>query len=435
MGDAKDREKNGVKNGRLHQLLRDQRVLMGISLLLAIVVWLVIAVLTGNEIDRTIENVPVRADFSGTVAEELGLVPFWSGPLTDPGKLTVTVVVRCKSYEKISADTLEAVLVTGNEYTAKEHLLAIRVAPKKAADRDRFEIVSVTPASIPLYFDIERTREIELTTVLLGEAHVPEGYHAEGVILSKKKVSVTGPATLVDAIAAVNAQVVLDKTYRETAVFEDIAIIPLDHSGNTSPYLTVEGGSPEVNATLPVWKRASLFPVVNFQNVPGAYLSASLPVKLDPGAVSAALPEARIPPDLFYSVGTINFQALSPATNRFRFPVDDLKEIRIFDETDAFTAVVDMEGFDTAKLTLQAAQVEALPNGRFSARFDSVGNVTVVGPAEVVSDPALALAGVVEIPEDARPGNVRLPVTIRVIDREDCWVYGEYTVRVTITEI
>jgi len=434
MGDTKDREKNGGKHGRFHHLLRDQRVIMGISLLLAIVVWLVIAVLNGNEIDRAIENVPVRADFSGTVAEELGLEPFWSGPLTDPGQLTVTVVVRCKSYEKITADTLEAVLVTGNEYTAKEHLLAIRVTPKKAVDRERFEIVSVTPASIPLYFDIERTREIELSTVLLGEAHVPEGYHAEGVLLSKKKVSVTGPATLVDALAAVNAQVVLDRTYSETTVFQDVSIIPVDRNGNTSPYLTVEGGA-DVSATLPVWKRASLFPAVNFQNVPGAYLSAPLPVQMDPGVVNAALPEGRITPELLYSVGTINFHALSPANNRFQFPVEDLKEIRVFDEMDAFTAVVDMEGFDTARLALQAAQIEALPGSRFSARFEGVGNVTVVGPAETLSDPALELMGEVDIPGDAMPGTVRLPVTIRVLDREDCWIYGEYTVRVTLTEI
>ena len=422
------------KNGRLHSLLRDQRVLMGISFVLAVVVWLMFAVINGNEQEITISNVPVDAVFSGTVAEELGLEPFWSGPLTDPNQLTVTVVVRCKRYESITADTLAAELVTGNEYTADEHTLAIRVSPKRPADRDRFTIVSVTPASIPLYFDHPRTLTFELKPELIGAIRVPEGYHAEDVILSKRSVSISGPARLVDAITVVNAQITLDKTYGETTMFPDIPIVPVDRNGDTSPYLTVEEGNPEINATLPVWKRTSLYPTVDFKNVPGAYLSVPLQVTVAPAAVRAALPESRITADLFHSVGEINFQALSPANNRFSFPVEELKEIRLFDETNAFTAVVNLDGFDTARLTLPGARVEPRPNERFSARFGNIGDVVVVGPAESVKNLTEDdLMGEVEIPEDARPGQTTLPVTIRVV-REDCWAYGEYTVRATLTE-
>jgi len=422
------------KTGSLHGFLRDQRVLMGISLLLAMVVWLMLAVINGDEQELTIANVPVGADFSGTVAEELGLEPFWSGPLTDPAQLTATVVVRCKRYESITADTLEAVLVTGNEYTAGEHSLAIRVGPKRQADRERFTIVSVTPGSVPLYFDHPKTLEFELTPAVIGDIAVAEGYHAEDVLLSKKSVSISGPARLMDAIAAVKAEITVDKTYNETTVFQDVPIVPVDRHGDTSPYLTVEGGAPEVNATLPVWKRATLYPAVDFQNVPGAYLSAPLPVTVNPAAVRAALPESRIADDLRYGVGVINFQALSPANNRFSYPAQDLKEVRLFDEIQSFTAIVDLTGFDTARFTLPGAQAALPSDSGFNARFEDVNNVVVIGPADVVS--ALTpfdLAGEAELPEDARPGYTALPVSIRVKNREDCWVYGEYTIRTTLT--
>jgi len=423
------------KNGRMHTLLRDQRVLLGISLFLAIVLWLVLAVINGDEQELTIPNVPVQADFSGTVAEELGLEPFWSGQLTDPGQLTVTVVVKCKRYEKITADTLEAELVTGNEYTAGEHFLAIRVTPKREADKDRYELVSVTPASIPLYFDHFKSREFEPAAELVGEVRVPEGYHAEDVKLSKPGVSVSGPARLVNAVATVKAEVNLDnKTYRETTVFSDILVYPVDRNGDTSPYLIVEGGRPEVNATLPVWKITALYPAVDFQNVPGAYLSAPLGVTVDPSAIHAALPGERIAENLRYSVGVVDFQKLSPANNQFSFPAEDLKEIRLFDEMQAFTAVVDLNGFDTARVNLLGTRVERMPGSRFAARFTDIDNVTVVGPAEVVAKLTPDdLTGVVEIPEGARSGRTTLPVTISV-NREDCWIYGEYTVRVTLTE-
>jgi len=435
MGNPKIKDKNGEPKGRLHTLLHDSRVLFAISVLLAVGVWLVLAVINDDLQTKTIENVPVRVDFSGTVAEELGLEPFWAGPLTDPGKLTVDVMVRCKRYENITADTLEATLVTGNEYTAGEHLLAIRVAPKREADRDRYELVSVTPGSIPLYFDHYKSLEFGLTAAAIGEPGVPEGYHAQDLMLSKKIVTVSGPARLVDAIMLVKAEVNFNDntTYAETTVFTDIPVYPVDRNGDTSPYLTVEEG--EVNATLPVWKRATLTPSVTFEGIPVAYLGAPLQVRLDPAEIHAALPEGSITEDLRYSVGVVHFQALSPTNNRFRFPAEDLKEIKLFDDTETFTAVVDLSGFDTARFTLPGAQVGNVVNERFNVRFEDIHNVVVVGPADVVK--ALTpfdLVGEAAIPEEARQGTATLPVNIRVRDREDCWAYGEYTVRARLTE-
>jgi len=427
--------KSEAKNPRLYTLLRDSRVLFGISVLLAMVVWLVLAVINGEEREIPIPNVPVRAVFMGTVAEELGLEPFWSGPKTDPDNLTVTVMVSCRRYENIGADALDAVLVTESVSTAGLKELTIRVTPKKESDRERFTIVDVTPNSTSLYFDKPRSLVFELTPVLLGKLDVAEGYDAQDVLLSKKSVSISGPAALVDAITTVRAEIELEGTYSGTAVFENISIVPVDSGGNTSPYLTVEGGKPQVNATLPVWKRATLYPAVDFnKNVPVAYLSAPLPVTVTPAAVRAALPEDRLTEDLRYSVGGIDFRQLSPGNNRFSFPAEELKEIRLFDETKAFTATVDLTGFDTQRFTLPGAQVEAPPQERFTASFDDLDNVVVVGPAQVVA--ALTpfdLTGETEIPEDARPGRATLPLTIRV-NREDCWVYGEYTARATLVE-
>ena len=428
--DAKIKE----KNGRMHTFLRDQRVLFGISVLLAAVVWLVLAVINGDEQELTIAGVPVHADFSGTVAaEELGLQPFSSGPLTDPDNLTVTVVVRCKRYENITAETLRAELVTGNVYTAGEQSLPIRVTPRRPADGDRYQLVSVMPPSIPLYIDHERTREFELTPEIIGEIRVPEDYHAEELqFLPKKIVSVYGPARQVDAITAVKAQINASDIYSETTVFPNVNIVPVDGNGDTSPYLTVEGGSPQINATLPVWKRVTLTPAVDFQNVPGAYLSAPLPVTVSPASLRAALPENRTE-DLRYSVGKIDFRQLAPGSNRFSFPAEDLKEIRLFDETEAFAAVVDLTGFGTGHITLPGAQVGAPPQNRFTASFDDISNVVVVGPADAVAALTPAdLTGEVDL-GDAQPGRSTLPLTVRV-NREDCWVYGEYTVRATLIE-
>lgn len=424
------------KNSRFSKLLRDQRVIMAISFVLAVVVWLTLSVINGEEQEKTITNVPVNGDFSGTVAEELGFEAFWSGPLTDPNELTVTVVVKCKRYENITADTLNAELVASSVYAAGEHTLPIRVSAKRTTDKDRFTVVSVSPNSVPLYFDQPKSLEFELTPSVTGDIKVPEGYHAEDVILSQKSVSISGPARLVEAVTAVKAVVPADDLYSETTVFQNIEIVPVDRYGNTSPYLTVDDGNPEISATLRIWKKTKIIPSVDFQNVPGAYLSKSLPVTLSPASANAALPEDSIALDQRYSVGVINYHELSPANNKFVFLAEDLKEIRLFDDIDRFTATVDMEGYDTVKLNLPMAQIKMQNNEAFSARFQELKGITVVGPADVVAELTDEdLIGTVELPEDAAAGQARLPVNISVSSHEDCWVYGEYTVQTTLTAI
>jgi len=427
------------EQSRLQRLFGDQRFLMALSLLLAVIVWAVFVVTNGEDQESVINNVPVRANFAGTIAEQLGLEPFWSDVGMDLDKLAVSVTVMCPPYENITASDLVAELMINNVNSTGEYTLQIRVTPKGA--RDRFSIVSVSPDSVSLYFARERTLNFFLEPAVEGEIRVPEGYFAGDILLSRRSISVSGPASYVNAIAQVRAVIAPEEMLTETKLFENIDIVPVDIYGDRLPFLTLEGGA-GVSATVPVWKLASLRPVLDFSGAPDIYLGAPPRYSITPASVQAALPEAdldALTPAGAYSIGIVSFQDLAPGHSRFTFPAEDLKEIVFLDDTRIFTAEVDMTGLDTVKLTLQGSAVKAAaaqdaPEPEI--QFRDLADVVVVGPAGVVETLRREnLKGYVEFMSETPLDAADYPVVIQVIQddgavRDDCWVYGEYRVRV-----
>jgi hypothetical protein len=424
---AQAQPKNGHK---VHSLLHDQRFLLVVSLLLAVVVWVLVAVINGEEQEFVITGVPVQFSLKGTMAEQLGLEPFWSAPSNDPYQLTADVTVRCKLYENVTADDLAASLAVSDVNRAENFSLAIRVAPATAGDRERFSIVSISRTEVWLLFDHRKTGEFQLVPSVIGEVRVPEGYYAGEPMLSQNTVTVSGPETKFFGVKEVKALISPEGELQETTVYENLTILPVNESGDSPfSYLSVEpAGTTPVTATIHVWKRAALRPQADFLNVPQAYLATPLRCAVTPATVRAALPEDRIPDDRRYSVGEIPFGKLSPGHTKFTFAASSLKEIKFLDDVTEFTAEVDLAGYETRQFTLLGGQIQKAKGGagQFSAAFRDVARVTVVGrPDDLDALTDEDLTGTVEIPEDAQPGSGRFDVAIYVA-APACWVYGSY---------
>ena len=433
---------NDKEQTRMQRLFSDQRFLMILSLFLAVIVWVIFVVNNGEDQEITIDNVPVQVNFAGTLAEELDLKPFWSNTAPDLDKLTVSVTVTGKLYENITAKDLLAELVTSSVSSSGDHTLEIRVTHRRAQDRSRFTIDSVTPSSVSLYFERLRTLNFALEpTIEGGKLQVPAGYVTGDTFLSKRSVSISGPASSIYSIDKVLAVFGSQDVLQDTETFP-ISIVPVDKRGDTLLFLTIEEGAQEITATVPVLKKATLRPALDFADVPQAYLNAPPHYTITPASVKAALPEATLAtlvPEGVYGVGEISFRALAPGHNKFTFLAEDLKEIKFTDQTVSFTAEVDMAGMDTVKLALQGSAVRAVPAKdapEVTMQFRNLANVVVVGPEDVVETLRPEnLKGQVEFATETPLDAAEYPVVIQVVQDdglplEDCWVYGEYKVRV-----
>ncbi|MDR1464142.1 MAG: hypothetical protein LBJ11_02415 [Oscillospiraceae bacterium] len=427
---------------QVRRLLDDNRVLLPFSLFLAFWAWVLLLMAFGSDEEQVITKVPVEMHLAGTVAEQLGLQPFW--PLQQgktPEDLTVNVTVKGKRYDispaALKAEDLSATLVLGDVNSPGEYDLEVRVTPKRAALREKFEITEISVTSIHLYFDHLKEGSFKLEPVTEGEWSVPDGYYAGDTLLYPETITISGPAGEFNKIKRVQAILRPKGQLKQTTSFSGLEIRPLNEFGdNLFLYLRVGAADEEITATIPVWKKASLSAAVDYRSVPTAYLSNPLPVTLTPAVFSAALPEASLRPGGTYTVGAIDFRHLSPSRNTFTFPVADMKEIKIFDNAAEFRAEVDMTDLDTKTFTLYATNIRATaeedtPN--VQATPGNVRRVTVVGPtAALAALTADDLSGEIIIPADVAAGSQQFPVTAYV-GRDDCWIYGDYTVSCQVT--
>ena len=416
-------------------LLQNKRFVMGISLLLAIVAWVLFAVIEG-EVQMNTITVPVAFEL-GSVAEERGWQAFWEHEVFNPDDMTVDVAYMSMRYITVRPEDITAELLTDVVVSPGLATIGFRVISN---DRDRFVVDSFTISgsshtSVQLFFDVPSQNSFDLELDIVGDIVVPEGYFAAEPLLLQRRVTISGPQTLVRQIDQVVARVQVDEALEPPSVeFENIAIIPMDANGSAIPFLTVEE---EVSAVIPVWREETLRAAVEFLHMPSALQGNGngLRYGISPMSMTVALPGQAIPGDGGYIVGSIHARALSPEHNRFRFYTEEMAEIYFFNGVTVFEVEVDMTGFETITMTLPGGRV-SLPEGSgLSGQFGNVANVTVVGPVEVLEELTPEdLGGMVTVTEETpRGSSQRLAVEISV-DRDDSWVFGEYTVLGTIRE-
>jgi len=407
-------------------LLQNKRFVMGLSLFLAIIVWVIFAVIEGEEQERTI-IVPVQPIRMEGVAEDIGLQPFWLNPAFNPHEFTIEITYRSKRYEVVTAEDFEAVFDTRGVHTVGAFSLPIRVSSERFEFEDRHRTLS-------LFFDHYSENTFDLELVIDGDIEVPDGFFAAEPLLLTRRVKVSGPRSFVRDIDRVKAILGIEDVLEETTEFEFLEIIAVNQFGDELSYLTIEDGTPEVSAVIPVWQRATLQSAAAFIDMPGAYQGNGnvLRYTMAPASFDAALPEAAIPESNGFIVGEIYARELSPANNKFTFSAGALTEIHFFETITEFTVEVDMSGMDTVRLDLPGEQV-ALPEGSgFTGTFRSITGITIVGPADIVNELTPGdLSGIVTAEELSADANQRLPVAI-MIDRDDCWVFGEYIAQGTL---
>jgi len=436
------RKQENQRVSNTNTLLQNKRFVMVLSLLLAIIVWVMFAVIEGEEQENTI-RVLVQFSLEGTAAERRGWHYFYDSPETNPRNLYVDVTVVSMRYEQIRPEDIRARLIATRVTEVGEDWLEIQVEP----EHGRFEIRSFSIVGhpedndqVPLFFDHFSENTFDIALEVRGEVNVPEGYFAADPLLLQQRVHVSGPQNVVRQIASVHAVLNINEELTETTSFEQLELIARNHDGAVlryHRYLTFEEGNPQITAEIPVWPVFDdLATAAAFINMPGAYQNNGLQYTITPARVQAALPAAGVFNGSTFFVGEIHARELSPQTNRFTFAARDLSEVHFFTDIEYFEVEVDMQGFEQRQFTLPAGQIRLPANGMFSAAFRDVPGITVVGPAHILSElTAEDLTAVAVLNDDMEPGTQMqmLPLNITV-NSDSVWVFDTHQVQAILRE-
>ena len=203
-----------VKNimNNLRSALTTNPAMIIYSVLIAIIAWFIISITVYPTTPKTLSNIPVEVDITGTSAEENGL----SVISYETKKVTVTIQGNRSSIGSLSADDLVASAVVENVTSAGEKYLKINVISKKSDVK--FDVTSVSPSTMAVMFDKIDTREFELSVEAPNIKAVEGLYMDNGDFkCTPNVIEVSGPSTQLDKIdkaaVIVNNEQELDTAY------------------------------------------------------------------------------------------------------------------------------------------------------------------------------------------------------------------------------
>ena len=167
---------------KLTAILNHNRFVLALSFVLAILIWFVVSIAYSPQTDRNIAQVPIEISFSDS---ESGYKAYTKT------ELLATVEVTGKKYvvEQLGVDSLvvsataDAVTGTGN-YT-------LNVQARKRTGGGDYTVVSVTPSTINVMVDVERTAQFDVRIDCVGATVEELSSENENMLLEKMAESVS----------------------------------------------------------------------------------------------------------------------------------------------------------------------------------------------------------------------------------------------------
>lgn len=423
------------KNQRISDLFYNNRFLFVFSVVVAVAIWLVVAVELGDEIENTIKNVPVRIDY-GNVQNNLGgLKPYGET------EYFVDVTISGQKYIVESDDIKDDIVVTANTgyvNSVGTYSLSLEFGTEDA--RPAYDFVKFSTDTIEVYFDYPKEREFKIEAdVSFDGASVPDGYYMADLVLpDAKTVKVSGPETEVNRIERVVAEASVDGNLRQSETV-DAVLRAVTKDGSIPKYISFNRQSAKVQLTIPVYKIVTLPITCGFSNIPSEYLD-NLPfsVVISPAAATFGVPESKAEAMTSMEFATkIDFSKLNTGTNVFTIDATSSEIVGgiVLDETKEF--VVSVNVVNMASKTIPAPRNVSfinVPDG-LETKLSKLNfsDITVIGPKDNLdllnSESIILTADFSNVDADASDV-VTVPVRL---SSDNCWSYGDYTATVTIS--
>ncbi len=411
----------------LDSLFQNDKIVLLFSFFIAIIIWLLVVITMGQQTTRIIKDVKVVID--DTVPSQFGLQVFGED------EFTVDITVKGKKFQisdkNLSNEDISVVAQTTAVDSAGVYTLQLKA--EHGSDNTSYTISSLSAKTVEVYFDTEKTASFVIEPeIKTGDFEIAgEGFSCGDVNLSETSVTITGPSTQVNRVERVIAEVVLEESLTSNKSAET-KIVPLDDKNKTDfQYLTMN--VEDVIVTIPILRVKQLDTAITFKNAPDALLLNPLKYSITPNNAEFNVLVDDYDKTTEYIVGSINFKELSPTSNTFTF---DALNTSVTDESiKSFTVSVNLDDYTQEYMKIPSSRIKV--NNPENIEFD----VSSLNKSIVIVGTEDALKGITEdmitvdvdlssiVFEDGETKTIPAVVTV---DSTSCWVYGAYTVDVSV---
>ncbi len=417
----------------LSGFLHNDRIVLVLSFILAIVVWGVVVYGPSNEQERTVSGVPVVVSLGEYATDTLNMQIVSGQDLT----VSVKVYGRRSVVEQLTAQDL---LVTADTSAviAPGSYSGLSIKAAKNGKQTDFEILSVEPSVTSLTCDIwvESTFEVQSQINNLTSADKAKYQLGTPVVSSDAfengSIKVSGPKAEIDKIASITAVVEDTMALSETQVF-DANLKALDANGKEVDisHCVINGENSPIKVTVPIlfYKKVDLS--YTLANAPEAYASRKNLVKFQPQSLELWGTEQTIEDfeKQLQTLCTFDFDHMLQTDMKQELALEIPETLKILGGVEKITAQFDLTGISSRKMSLdlEAATVKVIncPDGvKVSPVEKSLGNVTICGPAYVINRiQAKDIEVIVDVQNDATLGQRTLHTRIQLPKHNNVWVY------------
>ncbi|MCI7805316.1 MAG: CdaR family protein [Oscillospiraceae bacterium] len=399
------------------------------SIIIAILMWFVISITIYPTTPKTLSNIPLEIDITGTSAEENDL----SVISASAKNVTVTIKGERSRIGSLTADDLVAKAVIENVNSAGEKSLNINVTGK---DSDvKFEVTDIKPSKVDVMFDRIDTREYDLTV------NAPNITAADGLYMDKSEfkvtpsvIEITGPSKQLDSID--KAQVYVDTKQEINTAYtfhsKDVVLYDKNESKINTDNLTYN--SEDFTIDIPVYMQKELDFTYDIRYAPANFDISSLNIELNVDKINLASPNDELQNIDTWSIGSIPLYDLDWDFNK-SFTIEVPSNYKNLSNVSTVTAKLNQEGLAKKTVTVNDISIVNAPSN-YDCTVNTYGlTFDIIGPeddiAEITEKDILVSVDLLKY--TVQSTNFTADATISFPKYDKVWAVGLQKVSVTAT--
>lgn len=399
----------------LSRLLKSNRVLAILSLIVSFVIWFNLSQVYNPVSTRDISNVPVTFRVSSALAAD-GYEVIKNSEIT----VDVTVSGKTANISSLSANDIDIVAnITGQ---------GIKTWTLDSSDNRNFDVIAMSMNQVTVMTDIfNRDGENFEVTAKSNNVSAPDGLVVDAAKVKDEafsQIKITGAQSVIDRIAYVVAETDVNDTISETTDFDgNIALF--DHEGKIidSSYVFLSFDTAKI--TVPISMKKEVPVVVTFDNAP-----KDNPIKATPSVKTVVVkgPQQIIEKLKSVELEPINFADITPDATEFVQKIRMPDSIESSDGNVEITVKLEMKGitYKNIVVTNSSFKPQNVTQG-LTATMDSF-TVKVIGQSSalkgITADDIVVSADLKSYSKSEHSG---VPVTVKLANKSSAWVAGVYT--------
>ncbi|MEA4954964.1 MAG: CdaR family protein [Pseudoflavonifractor sp.] len=398
----------------------------GLSILIAVILWMYVGKVVNPEVDGTVRNLPVT--FVGLdVLEERGLM------IADGADQTVTISVKGKRdvVNQLSAETVSITVDVSSIAQTGTYTQAYQIVPSLSGAVASSSLIITDRHPLNVEFTVAKlaVRTVSIQGSFTGS--VADGYQAGEFSFSPATLEIRGEESIVNQIDFV--QVVLDKENLAETYSGDLPYTFISFGGEVVDGTDLETSVPLIRTTLPIVQLKEVPLTVNILAGGGA-TEENITYTISPKTIIVSGAASDLEPLKEVSLGNIDLSKVL-GSDVLTFPISLTSELSNVSGITEATVDISVKGLSTKTLEVDNIELINIPSGCSAQSVTQSRQVQIRGEENAVAGvSASQLRIVADLTQAvAATGTQTVPVKVYLDGRSDVGVVGEYNIVVSIS--